>query len=587
MLKNMFSKYKMVYSHLWSTYGQSWLVRLSYIFRFFIFVLRFAVLPVASGILITKLSIGDYKDAKWAAVAFIIGSSSIGLLTPLTKYIGMVGENKVYEYNTGVYFLKLINSDIDYFNSNLSGYLTTATKQYVDESILLVRDLRDRYMGTIVSILLPLLVVFWFDAHLGLVMLLLGIIQTVNLFWASNKISVYRKRTREIYKKNAGYIADIITNILVVKSSASEIIFAKNVEANAHKESNIFTQRHTLQSKLLISREIISVIFFLLLLWLAIHRVSEGYASVIGAVLAITYSITILTGIYNLTDELESHDDHVDKIMPAFEILGRKNRIEDPVEPVRMSRMKGDIKFENVFFAYNKDHNTVFENFSLEIPHGQKIGIVGLSGAGKSTLTKLLLRFNDVSEGRITVDGVDIRKLLQSDLRSNIAYVSQEPILFHSSIRQNIILSRSDVSEEDINNALEKAHAWDFVNKLPDKINSVVGERGVKLSGGQKQRIAIARAVLQHAPIMILDEATSALDSESEQIIKDSFKDILKGKTAIVVAHRLSTLSDMDRIIVIDDGKLVEDGTHRELLLNKGLYARLWHRQQKNIETDG
>jgi len=223
----------------------------------------------------------------------------------------------------------------------------------------------------------------------------------------------------------------------------------------------------------------------------------------------------------------------------------------------------------------------VFSDFCLKIPHGQKVGVVGLSGAGKSTLTKLLLRFSDVDSGKIMIDGVDIRAVKQADLRKQIAYVPQEPLLFHASIRDNVLLTDPDSSDENVRKALKAAHAVTFVDQLSKGVESIVGERGVKLSGGQKQRIAIARAVLRHAPIMILDEATSALDSESEQIIKDSFSEILKGKTAIVIAHRLSTLSGMDRIIVIEHGKLIEDGTHEELVKRNGSYANLWKRQQR------
>lgn len=220
----------------------------------------------------------------------------------------------------------------------------------------------------------------------------------------------------------------------------------------------------------------------------------------------------------------------------------------------------------------------------MHIPAGQKVGIVGVSGAGKSTLTKLLLRFNDVEQGGILLDGIDIRHIKQTDLRGQIAYVPQEPLLFHTSIKENVLLARPSATDKEVQIALRTAHASHFIEQLPDGMDSVVGERGVKLSGGQKQRVAIARAVLRKTPIMILDEATSALDSESEQIIKDSFKDILKGKTAIVIAHRLSTLSEMDRIIVIDKGQCIEDGSHAELLTKKGVYARLWNRQQKHLE---
>lgn len=587
MLKVGLDKYKLVYSHLWSTYGQSWYIRFSYILKIAIMICKLVGLPVASSLIITRISIRDYAGAQQGVVMFVCFSLLIGILTPVTKYIGMLGDNKIYGKLTTSYISRLVMTDLDYFNSNLAGYLTTATRQYVDNGINLVRNLRDRYLGTIMSIMLPLLVIFWFDLFLGVVMLVMSLAQSAYLLWSSNIVNTYRTQSREVYRSNSGLMSDIVSNILVVKSTAQEKSYINRVSDGIDKELGLFILRHSKRVKMIIFREIITVIFFLVLLWLTVQRLEYGFINVVGAVLVVTYTITILTGIYNLSDDLDEHDDLVDKIIPAFDILDRHNEVQDPVKPRKLDHVRGDIVFENVSFAYDYKNNNklVLNDFSLNILHGQKVGIVGLSGAGKSTLTKLLLRFNDVDKGKILLDGIDIRDVMQTDLRSQIAYVPQEPLLFHASIKDNILVSNSNATNADISKALHVAHADKFVKQLPGGFDGIVGERGVKLSGGQKQRIAIARAVLQNAPIMILDEATSALDSESEQIVKDSFKDILVGKTAIVIAHRLSTLSEMDRIIVIDGGKIVEDGTHEELLAKGDIYAHLWKRQQKYIAT--
>lgn len=578
------SKYRLVYSHLWQTYGQSWLVRLSFILQIMARICRLIALPVAISIIIAKLSMHDYHAAYRGVLLYVVFSATLGVLTPLVKYLGMKGENPVYERSTGHYFSRLINSDMDYFNDNLGGYLTTATRQYVDSSIQLVRSLRDRYTNTVMSILFPLVIIFWVDIWLGLVALVLSVVQAGYLIWASNAIASLRTRSRELYKENSGRMADAIANILAVRSTAQEEVYAGRVKRGAADEGEVFTARYRKQAQLVSFREVITVTIFLVLLWLTVQRMSAGHINITAAILVVTYTTTILTGIYSLSDDLDEHDDYVDKILPAFEILNRKNKISDPENPARIGKVRGEIELKDISFSYENSGQKVFNKFSLHIPAGQKIGIVGLSGAGKSTLAKLLLRFNDVDGGAVLLDGTDVRAFRQTDLRNKIAYVPQEPLLFHASIKDNVRLGKPKATTKEIGQALKAAHAAHFIEQLPGGIDSIVGERGVKLSGGQKQRIAIARAVLRQAPIMVLDEATSALDSESEQIIKDSFAEILKGKTAIVIAHRLSTLSEMDRIVVIEKGECVEDGTHQELLSKNGVYARLWRRQLKHTE---
>jgi ATP-binding cassette subfamily B protein len=204
---------------------------------------------------------------------------------------------------------------------------------------------------------------------------------------------------------------------------------------------------------------------------------------------------------------------------------------------------------------------------------------VGHSGSGKTTLTRLLLRFSDIEAGVIAIDGQDISKVTQKSLRESIAYVPQEPMLFHRSLRENIAYGKPEASFEEVHAAAEKANAIEFIEKLPEGFETTVGERGVKLSGGQRQRIAIARAILKDAPILVLDEATSALDSDSEKLIQDALSKLMKGRTSIVVAHRLSTISKLDRIIVLEDGQIDEQGSHEALLKQKGTYAKLWAHQ--------
>jgi ATP-binding cassette subfamily B protein len=261
--------------------------------------------------------------------------------------------------------------------------------------------------------------------------------------------------------------------------------------------------------------------------------------------------------------------------------------ITDPDHPIVHDSKEGNVNFKQVTFSYQEDGSqALFENFNLKFETGEKVGLVGHSGGGKSTITKLLLRFVDVDEGQIEINGVNISKLTQKNLRQFISYVPQEPAMFHRSIKDNISYGKPGADIKEVKNAADKAHASEFIEKLPAKYETLIGERGIKLSGGQRQRVAIARAMLKDAPILVLDEATSALDSESEKLIQDALWKLMEGKTAIVIAHRLSTIQKMDRIIVLHEGEISEQGSHKDLLEKDGIYAKLWAHQSGGFLED-
>ena len=263
--------------------------------------------------------------------------------------------------------------------------------------------------------------------------------------------------------------------------------------------------------------------------------------------------------------------------------LSVPSKVNDKPNAIALNVNRGDIIFDSVNFSYNTNE-AVFENLNLQIPAGEKVGIVGRSGAGKSSLVSLLLRFYDIQSGAITIDGHNIEGVRQESLRSNIAMVTQDTSLLHRSVRENIMFGRPEATEEEMVVAAKKAQAHDFILSLRDNVgrrgyDAHVGERGVTLSGGQRQRIAIARVLLKDAPILVLDEATSALDSEVEAAIQLSLYQLMEGKTVIAIAHRLSTIAAMDRLIVFDEGKIIEQGTHQELLGENGIYTKLWGHQ--------
>jgi ATP-binding cassette subfamily B protein len=262
-------------------------------------------------------------------------------------------------------------------------------------------------------------------------------------------------------------------------------------------------------------------------------------------------------------------------------ILERPLDVADPKTPVKLGIVRGEVSFDDVGFRY-QGNQSVISDFSLTIRSGEKVALVGSSGAGKSTITKLLLRLFDVTSGSVKIDGIDVRDMAQDDLRAHIAFVPQDPVLFHRTLMDNIRYGRRDATDEEVIEAARKAHCHEFIERLSKGYETYVGERGVKLSGGERQRIAVARAILKNAPILVLDEATSSLDSESEALIQDALNVLMQGKTVIAIAHRLSTIMHMDRILVIEGGRIADQGTHQELLSREGLYQKLW-----NIQAGG
>jgi ATP-binding cassette subfamily B protein len=263
------------------------------------------------------------------------------------------------------------------------------------------------------------------------------------------------------------------------------------------------------------------------------------------------------------------------------EILQLKSDVVDAKNPLDAKISRGRIEFKSVNFNYpeSEERRPLFRNLNLVIKPGEKVGLVGHSGGGKTTVTRLILRYMDIDGGQILIDGQDIKLMAQKDLRQSIAYVAQEPMLFHRSLLENIRYGRPEATDKEVYAIAKMANIHDFIESLPAGYGTLVGERGVKLSGGQRQRVAIARAMLKNAPILVLDEATSALDSESEKLIQEALWKLMEGRTSIVIAHRLSTIQRMDRIVVLENGGIAEQGTHKELIHSNGVYAQLWAHQ--------
>jgi subfamily B ATP-binding cassette protein MsbA len=322
-------------------------------------------------------------------------------------------------------------------------------------------------------------------------------------------------------------------------------------------------------------------------LWQGGRLVLDGRLTPGSLVEFLLYTIFIAASIGGLASFFSAYQEAIGAVTRVFEIIESKPLIADPVTPVVLpGRVRGEVAYENVSFRYQREPDApwTLREVSLSVRPGEVLAIVGPSGGGKTTLVSLLPRFWDVDEGRITLDGADIRSLGLADLRHAIGIVPQEPALFSGSVAENIAYARPEASRADVEAAARAAHAHEFIERLPQGYETLVGERGIKLSGGQRQRVAIARAILKDPAVLILDEATSSLDSESERLIEDALGKLLVGRTTLIIAHRLSTVQRADRLVVLDRGRIVEEGTHGELLAAGGLYARLYLHQFRDRE---
>lgn len=402
------------------------------------------------------------------------------------------------------------------------------------------------------------------------------------------------KSTREANAKHAatesiqtGVLADSITNVLAIKSYASQNYEDKRFGkfAERTKEAHYATMRPiAIQITTFAALTRVVQITALVAGVIAVVKYNANLATVF---LIVTYSATIADQLFNFTNNsLRGYNRAFGDASDMTRILQLKPSITDPKDPQALTPPVGSIVFRDVKFTHDGKGNALFTNFNLELKPGERVGLVGHSGSGKTTMTRLLLRFSDVDSGQIVIDGQDIRSITQDDLHSKITYVPQEPLLFHRSLSENISYGKKNSTDSEIVKVSKLAHAHEFIKDLPQGYDTLVGERGVKLSGGQRQRIAIARAMIKDAPIVVLDEATSALDSESEKLIQASLWTLMENKTALVIAHRLSTVQKMDRIIVLDNGKIIEEGSHKELIRQKGKYAELWAHQSGGFIED-
>jgi ATP-binding cassette subfamily B protein len=519
-------------------------------------------------------------------VGFVI-SMLIGLvLWRLQGYAIWQLEIKTARDQITAVFDHLIHQGTRFHADRFGGALVSQTTKFVSACERLVDDFVWNIIPGLTAFFASLAVLFIVSYKFALLLLGIVTVYVMIMSWRVKHQFPFNRRESVRESERTAALADVITNIATVRAFAHEKHEMKRFGKVADRAYDAYQDlaleslkndsvSHTMTNTL----RTVSFAF-------GVYAVLNFHANAGALYLVVSYTSGVVDRLWQFGRVIRNINRSFGDAEQMTEILQLRPEIKEPAKPERVLIRSGKINFENVVFHHAENRANLFKGLTLRIKPGEKVGLVGPSGGGKTSLTGLLMRFMDVQEGKILIDGQDIANIRQADLRQRISYVPQEPLLFHRSLRENIRYGQLDASDKVIEGVAKLAHAHEFITQLPQGYNTLVGERGVKLSGGQRQRVAIARALLKNAPILVLDEATSALDSESELLIQDALWKLMENRTAIVIAHRLSTIQKMDRILVLEDGEIVEEGSHKELLSIDGTYARLWAHQSGGFIQD-
>jgi ATP-binding cassette subfamily B protein len=542
--------------------------------------------PYVQAYILQAISTGDYNQADlWGSFGADLIKYAIAVLIS-----GVIGwrvniwliwtlEMKVTRDIAQRVFDHLISLDANFHANRFGGSLVSQTNKLVGSYIRFIDASIFNLYTLLISLIATVILLGPRVPAYAIALIVLSILYVVGTVYFSKPVREANRLQAEQESRQTGQLADSVSNIMAVKSFAAEAHEsarywkeATKTKEATHRSMITTTYRETFSSIMTSSIGIAALI-------IAVFGTRYFGADIATLFLVVTYTSVIGMRLWEFQNVLRQFNRALGDASDMIKILQIEPSIKDPDNPEKSHISRGEIELQNITFTHPGKKEPLFKNFDLKIKAGEKVGLVGHSGSGKTSLTGLLLRFSDVAKGKIVIDGQDIRTITQHDLRTHITYVPQEPLLFHRSLAENISYARPSASQQEIEAIAKMAHAHDFIAELPEGYKTLVGERGVKLSGGQRQRVAIARSMLKNAPILILDEATSALDSESEALIQDALWTLMEGKTALVIAHRLSTIQKMDRIIVMHDGEIVEQGTHKELVRKNGVYANLWKKQ--------
>ena len=480
----------------------------------------------------------------------------------------------------------LMEHSYSFFTSNFVGSIVQKVNRFARAFERLSDNLIWNLLPLLVRAVSIFIVVLFINKTIALVILVwLSIFLSFNIIFSKWKLK-YDLKAAEIDSKATGYLADTITNQNAVSLFSGFNYEKKGYQNVTNEQAKVTIFTWNLEAIIEAGQGFLSFAIEFTLFFFAIIYWRQGLITIGVFVLLQAYIIDLIHQLWGFTrlvrDVYQSYADAKEMV----EIMLLPHEIKDIPQAKELLIQNGEIEFKDLSFSFNETR-TVLKNINVIIKPGEKVALIGPSGAGKTTFVRLLLRLYQSTSGKILIDGQDIAKSTQESLRKNIAMVPQDPVLFHRTLAENIGYGKQDAAEGEIERAAKLAHCDEFIKDLPFGFETYVGERGIKLSGGERQRVAIARAILKNAPILILDEATSSLDSHSELLIQDALQNLMAGKTTIVIAHRLSTIQKMDRIIVIDNGSIIEQGSHQDLLNNENsLYKKLWTLQAGGFLTD-
>lgn len=543
--------------------------------------------PYLSKLLIDKLAIipkeNLISDITPTAILLIVFTILPGFIWRISDFAWMKMAPLLRKKITVDNMEYLMKHSHNFFQNNFSGALTNRVKELAHSTHALLEISIYNFLKTFLALIIAFFTLYSIHKifSLGIILwAILFILLALRVAKLTNKMS---SDLSDQSSKITGCLVDTISNISNIKFFTSREKEKKNIENLCDEYTTISRRRNLFLLKFFTVHGLTFGVYFAFCIITLIYLYSQSLVTLGDFMMLFTINCWLMNDMWHSAGQMRDYLEHLGMIQQALNTIHQPLEINDNEQILKVE--KGEIIFENVEFSY-KNSTPLFADKSIVIKPGEKVGLVGHSGGGKTTFVNLILRLFDVTSGRILIDRQDISKTSQDSLRNAIGVIPQDPSLFHRSLFENISYGKNYATEEEIIDAAKKSHSHEFISRLPEQYNSLVGERGVKLSGGQRQRIAIARAFLKNAPILILDEATSQLDSITENLIQDSLTKLMQNKTVLVVAHRLSTLQIMDRILVFDKGKIVEDGKHADLLALKGTYAKLWQAQVGGVLTN-